>query len=239
MSLPQLVDDARAVIEYSLRLLGHDELILLGHSWGSFLAVHTLHQSSQGIAAYVATGQVADMVENHRDRFDFALEAARTSGNAVAMAQLQALVDDPVVGAGDRATRAVVRNWAKRFGWAKGREQDWRNRSLLMTTEEYSLFDIYRYLRGSILSMDTLGRALFEPRQQPMQISNRLPVPFYLFSGADDTFTPTDLATRYFERVQAPVKEHVIFTGSGHWPMVDEPGAYLDALVRRVREHVT
>ena len=107
-----------------------------------------------------------------------------------------------------------------------------------MTTPEYTLFDIYRYLRGSLLSVQTLGNQLIEPALQPAVHPKSFDIPFFLFSGATDAFTPTIVAEEYFQELLAPCKKHLVFEHSGHWPMLDERERYLEALLTEVRPHI-
>ena len=86
--------------------------------------------------------------------------------------------------------------------------------------------------------MRTLGNELVDPSLQPSTCGKAFDVPFYLLSGATDAFTPTVLAEEYLQAVTAPEKQHVVFEQSGHWPMLDEPDAYLAALLAHARPHL-
>ena len=65
----------------------------------------------------------------------------------------------------------------------------------------------------------------------------RLAVPFILIQGADDMFTPTDLAIVYYTGVEAPAKELVTIRGAGHFPHLTHTPSVLAALVRAARPH--
>jgi pimeloyl-ACP methyl ester carboxylesterase len=65
----------------------------------------------------------------------------------------------------------------------------------------------------------------------------RLGVPFILIQGADDVFTPTDLAIAYYTGVEAPAKELGVVQGAGHFPQLTHTQTVLAALVRAVRAH--
>ena len=239
MTLPQLVDDAHDVIQHVLSKLSKDKLCLLGHSWGSFLGIHTLLRSTASIGVYVGTGQVADMSKAERLGYEHALTRARDDANDAAIRELEEIEPYPSESSGDHLKRPIARKWARHYGWV-GTTADatTRSRKALMTAPEYSLFDIYRYLQGSLVSMRTLGNRLIDPTLQPAVLRKVFDMPFYLFSGATDTFTPTSVADEYFQAVSAPCKKHLVFEQSGHWPMLDEPDGYLDALLTEVRPHI-
>ena len=65
----------------------------------------------------------------------------------------------------------------------------------------------------------------------------RLAVPFILIQGADDMFTPTDLAIAYYTGVEAPAKELVVVQGAGHFPHLTHTQSVLAALLRVARAH--
>ena len=238
MTLEQLVADASSVIDQVLDRFAQPRLILLGHSWGSFLAAHLIPRAASKIAVYVGTGQVGDMVESERVFFEFALAQARQRGHEKALADLARAGNYPTGTARDHRFRPVVRGWARQFGFTRGTDlAGARNQTALMDTEEYSLRDIYGYLKGTLFSQ-ALADALFDPAQQPLRTALDLPVPVVLLSGAHDSFTATAVAQRYFDALRAPSKRQVVFDQSGHWPMIDEADAYLDALREHVRPYI-
>ncbi len=238
LTLEQMVLDTEAIIDWVLNRLGQNQLVLLGHSWGSFLAAHVLKKGHPGVAVYVGSGQVGDMVASERMFFEFALEQARVRDDARALADLEAIGAYPTGTRRDHRHRNKVRGWARHFGWSGGKDPvGGRNRAALMATEEYSLRDIYGYLKGTLF-VQPLVDVLFDPERQPMTVANEIPVPMVLLSGAKDSFTATPVAEAFFDAVRAPSKQHIVYPEAGHWPMIDEAEAYLDALLTHVRPHV-
>jgi len=63
----------------------------------------------------------------------------------------------------------------------------------------------------------------------------RLAVPFIVIDGADDIITPTSVARKYFDRVQAPVKKWIEIPNAGHFAIVTHAAQFRDALVQNVR----
>ena len=238
MTVNQLVDDALSLIQHILVKLSKNKLCLLGHSWGSFLGIHTLLRSTDLIGAYVGTGQVVDMSRAEQLGYEHAVIHARKEGNEIALRELEEISPYPSASPEDHRKRPIARKWARHYGWSGSTANATaRNRSALMTTPEYTLLDIYRYLKGSLFST-TLTNQLIDPALQPALQPKAFDVPFFLLSGATDAFTPTVLAEVYFQAVSAPCKQHVVFEGSGHWPMLDEADRYLDTLVTEVRPHL-
>ena len=78
------------VTEYLRRTLGKKKVIVLGHSWGSIVAVDMVKRRPDLFAAYVGTGQVASWEATSNLQFDLALSKARQDGDAAAIAKLKA-----------------------------------------------------------------------------------------------------------------------------------------------------
>ncbi len=231
VNLSQLVDDALVVIDYLRERFGRNDIILLGHSWGTLLAVHVLLKRSRGISVYVGLGQVAHQVKSERRMYDYTLEQARSEGNKIAVDQLSALKCYPVRNASPRKV-ALVRYWARNYGFLGSRPgDDGRNHTRLMTTPEYGLIDVYRFLRGSLVCAENVGQAMLtDPSIQPMELQKEFAVPMFLVSGRRDHFTPTDMADQYLQSLTAPEKGHVIFDDAGHYPNEDDPIRFLQTL---------
>ena len=97
-----------------------------------------------------------------------------------------------------------------------------------------------RYLEGTLVSSATLGRTLMlDPSAQPAAFT-QFAIPMFCLSGARDHFTPADAAAEYFETIDAPIVDHLVFEDSGHYPNEDEPERFLEVLLgfaTRALEH--
>jgi pimeloyl-ACP methyl ester carboxylesterase len=60
-------------------------------------------------------------------------------------------------------------------------------------------------------------------------------VPFFVFQGEADDYTPFDLAKSYFDSVRAPEKALVAVPGAGHYAFFSHEAALRALLVERVR----
>lgn len=83
--------------------------------------------------------------------------------------------------------------------------------------------------------MDASGQALFPTMQQVSfwDVSD-LDVPVVMLLGREDRVTSATLTQDWMNRLDAPVKETVLFDNSAHFPMIEEPGKFLLALVDHV-----
>ena len=238
VTLSQLVADALAVIDYLRKRFARDDIILLGHSWGTLLAIHVLRTRTEGISAYIGVGQVAHQVRSEQRMYDYALSQAHSKQNGDAVSQLSQLHGYPEVNNAPHKV-ALVRYWARTFGYMGSHEgDDGRNHTRLMSTPEYGLFDVYRFLRGSLVCAARVGNAMLTDLDiQPLNLDKDFDVPMYFFSGRRDHFTPVDLADQYCLEISAPIKKHVVFEHSGHYPQEDQPAEFLTAMMKHVKPH--
>ena len=60
----------------------------------------------------------------------------------------------------------------------------------------------------------------------------RFAIPVYFFIGHHDYNTPFELAERYFDELEAPKKEKVVFEGAAHMIPFEEPERFNREVVR-------
>ena len=60
-------------------------------------------------------------------------------------------------------------------------------------------------------------------------------IPVFFFEGTDDYITPVEPAFAYFERIEAPQKEFVLFKGGDHFIPFDRPNEFLAQLMEHLR----
>jgi len=239
MTLPALVADTLAVIDYLSNRFDRKDIVLLGHSWGTFLGIHVLQKRPRYVSSYFGVGQVSNQIESERRMHEFALRTAEDVGDQRAIDQLSKLRGYPLV-KGAHANVASVREWARHFGYlGSGLSDTARTYERLMETPEYGLADIYRFLKGTLISFATLGRTMLSDAEaQPTALPSQFDVPVFLISGRRDHFTPTDLADEYLSTLRAPETCHVVFEESGHYPNEDAPDRFLATLKEHVQPYL-
>jgi pimeloyl-ACP methyl ester carboxylesterase len=240
MTLPQLISDGLFVIDHIAQRFGQRPILLLGHSWGSLLAAHILHRRPSMVAAYVGVGQIANQIASEQRMHEFALGKAVAEDNRRAIDQLN-IEGYPSNGHLLPGQIARVRFWARHYGYlGSGTADVAKTYTRLMSTPEYGLNDIYRFLKGTLVSTATLGRCLFaDEAAQPVNLRSRLSVPVFLISGRRDHFTPATMAADYLASVSAPEKQHVVVADSGHYPHEDDPTEFLATLRRLVQPYLS
>lgn len=95
LTIAGMVQDAIELIEFLRGHLRQQKVLIIGHSWGSILAIHLLKRRPDLIAAYVGTGQVVNMRRNEETNFARQIAQAEAQSNEAALAALRAIGPPP------------------------------------------------------------------------------------------------------------------------------------------------
>lgn len=228
---PERVEsDGIELARYLCTYLGQRKIVVLGHSWGSCLAIGMVQRSPELFAAYVGTGQAGSFRASIRAQFDFLLARARDAGDRKRVKQLEAIgTPDPT-------------DAEKYFSW-------WSMRNPYMSPDDSRWFDeMRRIARTDPQFTETYRKAV----DDGMRFSGRttvgamlttdlpatartLKVPFFVIQGKEDMVAPTSVAVAYFDAVQAPKKKLILIDHAGHFALVTHREEFLAALDADVR----
>lgn len=230
VTLQQIADDGVELSRYLCRTLGKKKIVLLGHSWGSLVAVHMVQQAPQLFAAYVGTGQMADFHADALIQYRLILAKARQDHATAELSALRAL--GPADPANDRQYEAY--------------------RKYLPTVMAPSDLSYLKAQKadGPALAASypkegpdaAAGAKFSRPKLWPYVVKADLPntagtidTAFFLIQGQNDVLAATPQAVNYFKVAKAPYKGLVIIPRAGHFALMTSPDAFGDALVKKVR----
>jgi pimeloyl-ACP methyl ester carboxylesterase len=230
VTLDRIARDGIELTDYLRRTLGKRKIVVLGHSWGSIVAVRMVQLKPVLFAAYVGTGQVASWKASVQIQFDLLLAKARVDGDLPAMEHLAA------IGRPDPSNAQQYFDFTKSLGAAMPpADQAWLK--LLRASTPTSLGVDPKDFQNLIDGMGFSAEHLL-----PDQMATDLPMTaseirtaFFVIQGRDDVTTPTKAAIEYFQRVKAPKKELILLAGAGHFAFMTDSVAFLAALINKVR----
>ncbi len=219
-----LVDDLLALTDYISERFNQEEVVLIGHSFGTYIGMKAAARAPEKYAAYIGIGQVADVVQSELDSLAFTIEQAKQDGNSKDVERLQQLL--PLIEQGEEQTpRSLVR----KYGGASRLIND--NRDYLtgfLFNPEYNGLDVIRFLRGIAVTQEKLLNE--ESEQNIPDIVSQVELPVYFIMGKFDYMTSVDAAKDYYERMEAPVKEFIMFEESAHYPQFEEKEKFAEWL---------
>ncbi|MEU7553026.1 hypothetical protein AB0B01_11880 [Streptomyces sp. NPDC044571] len=96
----------------------------------------------------------------------------------------------------------------------------------------HTLGEIGQYFAAMTFSgVLTPETAAFDDRAD----GTRFEIPFFVFQGDRDVITPADRARRFFDEVEAPVKEFALIEDASHFASFRRPEQFLHLMLTRVR----
>ncbi len=210
------------VADYLRDRFGQDRILLLGHSWGSYLGIQVAAQAPDRFLAYVGMAQIVHQLRSEVMARDYLLGVYRARGDAAMVRSLEAA---PV-----SMTDGLSPAWMRLRDAAMHKAGAGQTRDInsvitgiflpVWWVRAYTVTDKINVWRGKIWS-----RPFFWEEMLRDDLSTRLTtfeLPVYFFVGQyDQTASPT-LSRAYFDAIDAPVKGFYVFEDSAHSPLFEE-----------------
>jgi len=227
MTIDQFVQDTIALIELLRARFGQQKVLLLGHSWGSVLAMKVAAARPDLLYAVIGMGQVVDMKRGEDLSYRYVLERAHAEHNRKAIRILEQLGAPPYRKDG----LFVQRWWLFRFGGFVHALGLWEQVSILLNAPEYSIGDCISFVRERDMkfSFRLLGDEVMGVNL--LQEIPELSVPVVFFTGSYDYTTPFVLVEQFYASLHAPYKKLIWFEHSAHNPDLEEPEKFQRELI--------
>jgi pimeloyl-ACP methyl ester carboxylesterase len=229
MNISRMSADGLEVAAYVRAYLHKDRIIVLGHSWGTVLALRMIVQRPAWFIAYVGTGQLVDKVMNEDVAYHQLLARVRDAGDGEGERALQKIGAPPY-----RELSALIaeRKWVTKYDTPAERTLESRLTPMVLFAPNYSPADILDFLHGIAFSQAATyaENNIYDARS----LGLRFEIPFFIFQGDEDHQTPTILVEQYFATVEAPIKRFELLKGGGHSAMLTMPDVFLNNLLKDV-----
>lgn len=223
LTMEQLVSDTLEVTDYLRERFGQDRIYLMGHSWGTILALQAAARAPERYRAYIAVSQVAHQLESEKLAYKYMLEKYGAAGDAKMVRALEA-IPLPELDAMPAAYRAVRDDAMHGIGVGTTHEM----RSVVsgvfvpsLVSPVYTLGEKLALWRGKWSAPST---AMWN-RMLPLDLTTvvpRLALPVYFLHGAFDYTVAYPLTKEYFAKLEAPGKGFYTFEHSAHTPIFEE-----------------
>ena len=216
----QYYEDAIELVQYLCKRFNKEKVFLAGHSWGTYLGSILAYKNPELFHAYVSIGQVVNSEKARSLQKDFITKEAN------ALNRTEALEDLKNYG------YSAHEKWLFKFG-AQIHSDTSYNVFVKegLRSPEYSLFDALKIGKGSGFSQkhiqyEIIPSAILEDSIQSYKI------PCYFIVGEYDMTTPKPLIEEYFNKVNCPKKELILFKNSAHFPFYEEKELFFSHMQR-------
>lgn len=225
----QMVADTIELTEYLRERFDEERIYLHGQSWGSILGVLAVQQRPDLYHAWIGSGQMVSPVATDTMFWEDTIAWAESVGDETLAATLRASGPPPY-----EDVLAYEAALSHEHDWNPYPEFDGdKEMPFNLFVPENTMMDRFNGLRAFL---DTFA-ALY-PQLQDIDFRRdaaALEVPVYLVQGAHEARGRAVPMEEWFELLDAPRKERVIFEHSGHRPTFEEPGRFAE-LMERVRD---
>jgi pimeloyl-ACP methyl ester carboxylesterase len=228
MTIDQFVKDTIALIELLRARFGRQKVLLLGHSWGSILAMKVAAARPDLLYAVIGMGQVVDGKGGEDLSYQYVLERAHAEHNRKAIRILEQLGDSDTF---RKDGKFVQRRWLVRYGGMMHALDTGAVVSILLDAPECSIGDCIRGLtmRDMKFSCRRMGDEIMG-----VNLLHEIPelyVPVVFFAGSYDYTTPYVLVEQFYASLHAPYKKLIWFEHSAHMPHMEEPAKFQRVLI--------
>jgi pimeloyl-ACP methyl ester carboxylesterase len=230
MTLEQAMSDTVELAHHLRELFDEEKIYLVGNSWGTLLGALVVEQHPELFHAYVGTGQMVSPRETDIMFYEDTLAWAEETGNEALVATLRQNGPPPY-------------DDLLAYEPAISHEHDWNPYPELDVSKEMpnnlfvpenTLMDRINGLRSFLETFSVLY-----PQIQGVDLRQDAPelqVPVYVVMGIHEARGRAVLAMEWFEMLEAPSKEMIVFEHSGHRPSFEEPTAFVAVMTRVVQE---
>ncbi len=227
LTVRRLLDDTYELVNILRGRFAQERIILVGHSWGSYLGMLAVRERPDLFRAFVGVEQVTG--PGHGDTAAARLQEAFIRSEAARRGAPEAARELDAKGP------AAVEKWLFRFGAEVHSATSWWPLLRLgLEAPEYTLGDVLRIPKG--LALYARAMTYDVPADTLRADVTAVQVPVYIVAGRWDLTTPTALAERYFAALRAPHKEFFLFERSAHFPFLEEPARFAEVLRRVATE---
>ncbi len=219
INVRQIINDTYELIDTLRNKFNKKDIILAGHSFGSYLGSIMVNERPELFSTYVSIGQVVDSEKSMDLQEAFIREQAAKNGRT------------DIIEALDQPDKPNFENWLFEFGGELKNSTSffpliWSG----MQAPEYSLPEVLDVANASSFSSSNMKYNVLSSSIYHEVTIYRVPV--YFFVGRSDYTTPHKLIAEYYDKVQAPEKELVYFENSAHFPFFEEPAKFCNELKR-------
>lgn len=227
----QVAADGLVVVEHLKKKFGQSKILLVGHSWGSIIGAFMVKKRPADFLAYISVGTVVDLSKADALKYEFLKSKIDETGDAKDKADLITMQKPPWKDFSQIIILSrLMTKYKGSFFSLSGDEIN----AAVEKTSEYTAADMKNLNLGMQKIWPQISPFLFS--YNAMVSVPEIDVPLVFAQGNQDMATPTILAKAYFNQILAPKgKQWVEFPRSAHFPMYEEPKAFLELMKKAVR----
>ncbi len=225
MTKDRFIDDTLQVTEYLKERFRQDKIYILGHSFGTFVALNTVDQYPENYVAYLAMSQTCDQQKSERVAYDYMRNRYEELGDRSMVMQFD---EYNIRGSEEdykRYTGSNLRDKAMHsLGVGTASDMDNVITDLFFPSlriKAYTPLERINIWKGKAAS----GKYAVHNESRLFNAFEAVPsieIPVYFFAGENDMTCCTSLQKEYYEMIEAPEKKFFLYEGCAHSPIYED-----------------
>ena len=227
MTTEKYISDVVAVSNYLSERFEQEKIYIMGHSFGTYIAIKTVQQYPEYYNAYIAMAQTCNQTASEYMAYDYMKAQYEQLGNTKMVEKFE---NCPIRDSDEMYTKyflSSLRDTAMHeLGVGTTRDMDSVIAGIFFPSlrcKAYTWQERINLWRGKGLS------AQFPVVNDSTHFNAfgevpSLQIPIYFFAGKYDYTCCFDLQYEYYEQINAPIKEFYVFDNSAHSPIFEETG---------------
>lgn len=227
MTEEQFLSDANDLVKYLRNSFNDEKIYLLGHSWGSKLGLELVDLYPEDFHAFISVTQIVNIQEGLDISYEWLRDELEKNEDRRNIEKLEKIGTPPY-------TISQYRNFAS-IMVKYGGNIDISKEELVaigIQAPEYTFLEYLQWLDGAWRHAGPLWDG---SQDHDIDYREQIPsvdVPIYFFAGRNDYTTPLVLIEDYFEKIQAPKKELIVFENSSHTPFLGESEKFYNEVIK-------
>lgn len=231
----QMIDDTKEITNYLRKRFNKEKIYIMGHSGGTFIGLQAVVEAPELYYAYLGVAQITNQLQSEKLAHDYMLEKFKEQGNKKWVKRLE---QAPVsLTSGPSKNYITLRDAAMhKLGVGTMHRMNSVITGIFLPSlacKEYTLKEKINLWYGKSHS----GVSVIWDTILSTDLSSKLidiPIPVYFFHGVYDYTVSYDLARKYFNHINAPVKNFYTFEQSAHSPLFEEPAKMREIIERDI-----
>ena len=226
MTTEKYISDVVAVTGYLSERFGQEKIFLMGHSFGTYIAIKTVQQYPDYYNAYIAMAQNCNQTESEYLAYDYMKAQYEQLGNTKMVKKFE---ECPIREADEIYAKyfsSSLRDTAMHeLGVGTTKDMDSVITGIFLPSlrcRAYTWQERINIWKGKAIS------AQFPVVEDSVHFNafnevSSLQLPIYFFAGKDDYTCSYTLQYEYYNKIDAPIKKFYTFDNSAHSPIFEQP----------------
>lgn len=224
----QALADLDKLVEYLCERFGQEQVIIMGHSYGTLLGSRYVLEHPDKVSNYVGIGQMVSIKAAEKASYEDALKIAAAKGDDTTklLSAYEMYTQDSSIN-----NMMNLRKLTLPYHVAPKA----KNTIIIGLLSPYLRVNATKWQLKAMIDMEgymELNQSLLEFTNEVdlMELPIDYQVPVAFVTGSCDWACPAICTKEYMEAITAPEKELVLMEGCGHSPHFDEPEEFAEIL---------